>query len=188
MPPKTIFSRIKKQVARLEGIVDDLLDISKIQAGKLDLDFQKTSLLNLIKESVDAVQWNDHILTVDQPAEDQLLNLDRQKMIQVLVNLLTNAIKYSEPHTTIALQALIVGDEVQISVADQGPGIPEEHLTNIFNQYYRVSSTAGKTKGMGLGLYICREIIEAHAGSIWAESEMGKGSVFYLRVPVENRK
>ena len=188
MPPKTIFSRIKKQVARLEGIVGDLLDISKIQAGKLDLEFQKTSLLNLIKESVDAVQWDDHILKIEQPPEDLVVNVDRHKMTQVLVNLLTNAIKYSDPHTTITIQALVIGDQVQICVADQGPGIPAEHLSNIFNQYYRVASTAGKTKGMGLGLYICREIIEAHSGNIWAESEIGKGSVFYLQVPVENRK
>jgi PAS domain S-box-containing protein len=156
MPPKTIFSKIKKQVSRLEGIVADLLDISKIQAGKLDLEFQRTSLLTLIKESVDSVQWEDHILHVEQPVEDQMVNLDRHKMIQVIVNLLSNAIKYSEPYTAITIQALIIGDEVQISIADQGPGISPEHLTNIFNQYYRVASTAGKTQGMGLGLYICR--------------------------------
>jgi PAS domain S-box-containing protein len=188
MPPKTVFAKIKKQVSRLEGIVADLLDISKIQAGKLDLEFQKINLLTLIKESVDSVPWDDHILHVDQPADDQLINVDRHKMIQVLVNLLGNAIKYSEPYTTISIHAQVLGDQLEISVADQGPGIPSEHLTNIFNQYYRVSATAGKTKGMGLGLYICREIVEAHSGSIWAESETGKGSIFYIRIPIENRR
>ncbi|MET0463544.1 MAG: PAS domain S-box protein [Chitinophagaceae bacterium] len=182
---KEILPKITKQLARLEGIIADLLDISKIQAGKLDLHFNRSSLKEILNESIESVDFTDHIIELDYPSEDIELFADQQKITQVLVNLLTNAVKYSAPETSISVSALIMGDEVQISVSDKGAGISKEHLSSIFNQYYRVSSGKTTPKGMGLGLYISKEIIEGHMGKIWAESEPGKGSSFHIRFPVE---
>lgn len=185
--PKEVYSKIKKQVGRLEGIIGDLLDISKIQAGKMDLDFQKTSLTNLLTEGVESVDTSKHILKMENPVDDVMVVADRQKLVQVLVNLLSNAVKYSNPNTTIRVSTQIIGDQVEIAVSDQGIGIPKEHLTNIFNQFYRVSSHHIKTKGMGLGLFISKEIMDAHGGSLWAESELNSGSCFHIVFPLETR-
>jgi signal transduction histidine kinase len=106
----------------------------------------------------------------------------------VLVNLLSNAIKYSDPHTTITISTLVLGDQAEITVTDQGIGIPKEQRCNIFNQFYRVAAGNTKTKGMGPGLFIPKEIIEAHSGKIWAESELNKGASFHIIFPLENRK
>jgi two-component system sensor histidine kinase VicK len=105
-----------------------------------------------------------------------------------MVNLLSNAIKYADPGTTVILNTLVLGDQVEITVTDQGIGIPKEHLSNIFNQFYRVTSGNTKTKGMGLGLFISKEIVEAHGGRIWAESVPGKGSSFHFVFPLDSRK
>ncbi|MCG2617412.1 PAS domain S-box protein [Terrimonas sp. NA20] len=182
---KEILPKVSKQLARLEGIIADLLDISKIQAGKLDLHFNKSSLKEILVESIESVDFTDHMIELDHPSEDVELFADQQKITQVLVNLLSNAVKYSPAETRITVSALLMGDEVQISVSDEGEGISKEHLTSIFNQYYRVSSGKKTPKGMGLGLYISKEIIEGHLGKIWAESEQGKGSSFHIRFPVE---
>lgn len=184
-----IIPKISKQLGRLESIIADLLDISKIQAGKLDLHFSKTSLKDILKESVELIDVSDHTIEVDNPSEDITVLADHQKITQVLVNLLTNAVKYSMPGTTISVTAILLGDQIQISVTDQGIGIPEEHLQRIFDQFYRISSI-GKTKpkGVGLGLYISKEIMEAHSGKIWAESTEGKGSTFYIQFPIDRGK
>ena len=186
--PGEYLPKINKQVERLEGIVADLLDISKIHAGKLDLNFKRTSLLELLKESIDSVNDTRYKIVLDSPSEDFIVSVDSQKIMQVIINLLTNAIKFSSPGTTIYITAIRIGDQVKISVADQGVGIPQQHLDKIFNQFYRVSSISKTTKGMGLGLFISKEIIEGHLGKIWAESEEGKGSTFHVQFPVERMK
>jgi PAS domain S-box-containing protein len=182
---REILPKISKQLARLEGIIADLLDISKIQAGKLDLHFNRSSLQEILNESIESVEFTDHVIELDYPSEQIEIFADQHKITQVLVNLLTNAVKYSAPETRISVSALIMGDEVQITVTDEGEGISKEHLLNIFNQYYRVSAGKRTPKGMGLGLYISKEIIEGHLGKIWAESEQGKGSSFHIRFPIE---
>lgn len=188
IPAKDILPKISKQLARLEGIIADLLDISKIQAGKLDLHFSKCELKEILKESIESVDFSNHTIELDSPSEELILYADQQKITQVLVNLLTNAVKYSAPETNITVSALIFGDDVQISVTDHGIGIPQEHLDKIFNQFYRISSDNKAPKGMGLGLYLSREIMEGHSGKIWAESTTGQGSTFYIRFPINKAK
>jgi len=180
--------KINKQILRLEGIIADLLDISKIHAGKLDLNFKTISLLELLNESIDSVNDPRYKITLDSPANDFKVTVDVQKIMQVIINLLTNAIKFSEPGTTISITAVRIGDQVKISVSDAGVGIPQQHLDKIFNQFYRVSDITKTTKGMGLGLFISKEIIEGHLGKIWAESEEGKGSIFYIQFPIDRLK
>jgi signal transduction histidine kinase len=185
---KEFFPKINKQVARLEAIIADLLDISKIQAGRLDLHFVKTTLNSLIQEAIESLDFSRHKIEADIPSEDVSITIDNQKMSQVLVNLLTNALKYSKPHSRILVTAIRLGDQVRISVSDEGVGIAAAHLEKIFNQFYRIYSTSNSAKGMGLGLYISKEIMEAHLGKIWAESIEKKGSTFHIQFPIDRAK
>jgi PAS domain S-box-containing protein len=180
-----LFPKVKKQIERLEIIISDLLDISRIQAGKLDLVFKTTGLVSLIRDSIDLVNTSNHKLVVKYPVEDVNLCIDGNKISQVLVNLLSNAAKYSEKNTTIHLEAEIFGDMVQIEVTDEGAGIAEGDLKKIFDQYYRAGGTQKEIKGMGLGLFISKVIIEAHSGRIWAKSKVGKGSTFTIQFPID---
>jgi signal transduction histidine kinase len=178
--------KINKQVTRLSAIISDLLDISKIQAGKFDLRLTEVSIQSLIKESVEAVKQLSpkHEIKCEFPTENTVLLIDNTKMSQVLINVLTNAIKYSPDSYKIVISAVRLGDEAQISVRDWGTGIAAEHLDKIFSQFYRVSKTSDKIQGMGLGLYFCKEILEAHHGKIWAESTEGEGTTIHISLPI----
>lgn len=187
LPREQFFPKIHRQIERLEGIISELLDISRIQAGKMSFKLEHTGLVDLLKESVDSVDTSGRTMEYQWPAENVSVFIDRQKMSQVLVNLLTNAIKYSETGSRIRIQAHVHGDDVEIIVTDEGIGIDEENLNQIFNQYYRTSTGESKAKGMGLGLFIAKEIVEAHSGRIWAESTPGQGSSFHVVFPVEKR-
>ncbi len=187
LPTKEFFPKINKQINRLEGIISELLDISRIQAGKMNFKFEHTGLLDLLKESIDSVDAYNRKFICDWPKENITVFIDCPKMSQVLVNLLTNAIKYSEPGTAVTIRARVLGDDIEVSVTDKGMGIAKENLQEIFNQYYRTSPGEQKAKGMGLGLFIAKEIVEAHSGKIWAESEVGEGSTFFVMFPIEKR-
>jgi signal transduction histidine kinase len=111
--------------------------------------------------------------------------MDSTKMSQVLINVLTNAIKYSPQNKKIIVKAERIGDEVKISIHDRGIGVATEHLDKIFTQFYRAPTDENKTAGLGLGLYLCKEFVEAHHGKIWAESEIGNGTVIHIVLPVK---
>lgn len=181
---ENIYPKVIKQIDRLEVLVSDLLDLSRIQAGKLEYSFEKISLLQLIQEAIESVDCNTHTIKLELPASDIKAHGDYSKLLQVLVNLIGNACKYAPPSTTILVKSIILGDHVQVSVTDEGPGIPQSEQTQIFNQFYRISTDAQTKKGTGLGLYISKEIMNAHEGKIWVESEPGKGATFYISFPV----
>ncbi len=182
------FPKINKQVTRLKTLIADLLDISKIQAGRLDFNFASVSLHGLIQESIEAVNHHDHIFEFEGLAEDLMITVDKQKMTQVLTNILSNAVKYSPAGSKISVITVRFGEQVKISIQDQGFGIAPQHLEKIFSQFYRISKLSNKIEGTGLGLFISREIMKQHLGRIWVESEEGKGSVFYIVFPVETSK
>ncbi len=127
-------------------------------------------------------------MQVEQPVQDIEVNVDHQKISQVIVNLLTNAVKYSNPGTTIRIVTDLTGSDVKISIYDQGFGIPSRHLDEIFNPFYRVQTNASRVQGMGLGLYLSKIIMEEHLGAIWAESEVGIGSAFHILFPTKRRE
>ncbi|HEY4876486.1 MAG TPA: GAF domain-containing sensor histidine kinase, partial [Puia sp.] len=187
-----VFPKIKKQVARLSTMIADLLDISKIHTDHFEINFLKTSLSSLVKDSIEVVKQldaNKHTIKYDLPIEDITLNIDKQKMEQVLINLLTNAIKYSDDGTHVQLTAIIFGDQIRISITDEGVGIPSKHLSKIFSRFYRISTSGKKMPGgSGLGLFISKEIIEGHHGKIWAESVEEKGSTFNIVFPINSQK
>lgn len=190
MSPEYI-KKISRQMTRLSAIIADLLDISRIQAGRLDLHFKHTSLQELIRNSIETLGQTGtatHKIECALPAEDIAVLVDEQKMEQVLVNLLSNAIKYSPDREKVLLSAILVGDQVQVSVQDFGEGIAEHDMEKIFKRFYRVPSLSNNAEGLGLGLYISQGIIEAHSGKIWVESEAGKGATFHIMFPVERIK
>lgn len=178
--------KIKKQISKLNAIISDLLDISKIEANKLNLNFIKINLWAFIKEVVESLNQfsTTHTIQYSLPAEDEVIVIDVQKMGQVVTNLLTNAIKYSPQSDKVKLTAIRLGDQVHISIQDWGIGISVEEKGNIFNRFYRIPSSKDKVDGLGVGLYIAQEIMEAHHGKIWVDSELDKGSVFHISFPI----
>lgn len=182
--------KIRKQINRLSAIISDLLDISKINAGKLELNYSETNLNVLIRECLETVsqEVKHHKVQVELPHDDVIIRVDAQKLSQVIINLLTNAAKYSQPGTIIRLDCSRFGDSVRISVEDQGMGIAPQHIDRIFNRFYRIAKSSSYTEGMGLGLYISQEIITGHKGRIWVESEEGKGSTFHINLPITSRE
>lgn len=180
--------KVNKQVIRLQSLVADLLDISKIQAKEMILSFTRINLRELIKESIESIQEENHTITYDIPAGNIQLNIDKQKILQVITNLLSNAIKYSPAGSDVVIGAVQVADQIEVSIRDHGIGIAAEHLEHIFSQYYRISSSSKSADGMGLGLFICKTIIERHLGKIRVESELGKGSVFQISFPIDISK
>jgi signal transduction histidine kinase len=178
---------IEEETDRLGELIDNLLDMSKIEAGVLRVDKEPTQLRNLVRESIDRARRRSetHWFVVDLPAELPRVWADARRIRQVLNNLLENAIKYSPGGGQITVTAEVEDDHATISVSDSGQGIPREFLDKIFQRFFQIdAANTRKTGGSGLGLSISKGIIEAHGGVIWAESNPGKGSVFRLTLPL----
>jgi PAS domain S-box-containing protein len=181
--------RINSSSKFMLKLIDDLLDVAKIEAGRLDLQLKEEDLCGLIEDTLtlNRMLADKKRIRLDFAPECglQVLPLDRGKVEQVLNNLFSNAIKFSAPGTAVTVQASRVNGSVLVSVRDQGQGIPPEELDKLFKPFSKTSvrATAGESS-TGLGLAICRKIIEGHGGRIWAESEVGKGSTFSFSLPV----
>jgi chemotaxis family two-component system sensor kinase Cph1 len=173
-----------KQVNKLTGIINDLLDVTKIQAGKLELVRSEFLLAGLVTDCVEqcqAVDCRHEVKVSGDPAITVFA--DRNRLDQVICNLLTNAIKYSPNGKEISIHyETLQNGQLKLSVTDQGIGIQEPQLKNIFDRFFRVEHTSQNFSGLGLGLFISSEIIKHHEGSIGAESILGKGSTFFFAV------
>lgn len=174
-------------------LVNNLLDVAKIESGKLQLDLASTDLKSLVERNISvnrALASRKQIeLSLTCVGDIPTLVVDPSKIEQVLNNLVTNAIKFSEPGS--AVKVLLEEKETQVilSVRDHGPGIPPEELDKLFQPFQKTSVRAtGGEQSTGLGLAIVRKIVQGHQGEIWVESERGKGSVFYVSLPMEPRK
>lgn len=171
------------------NLLNDLLDISKIESGSVQLNLTKISYINYLKTIVDQNQiigkQKDISIALNHTVDDFMVNIDIQKIEQVLNNLLSNAIKYSPPKTEITLKVSVNKQYFKTEIIDQGQGIPEKELPKIFNPFQTssVQSTAGE-KSTGLGLAIVKKIITEHGGNIYIESAEGKGSNFYFTLPL----
>jgi PAS domain S-box-containing protein len=174
-----------KQALKLSGLVTNLLDVSKIQAGKLELNVTVFDLNSLVQEIVSNLQQTtkNHHLVFNDSGEKLMVNADRERIEQVVINLLSNSIKYMPVSGNIIINTSCENGNVLVSVHDNGIGIPEEDIQNVFLRFYRVSGSASSFSGSGVGLFISSEIIKAHHGQIWAESELGKGSIFHFSIP-----
>lgn len=177
--------RIQNQTENLKELVDDLLDVSRLNTGKLRYNHEKFEINKLISEIVIGLQETTAqkiIFTKNKPIE---VFADRFRITQVLTNLISNAIKYSSQQGKINIKSEKKGKEVIVSVKDSGIGINKSELSKIFDRLYQVTDDHEKTfPGLGMGLYISKEIISKHHGKIWVESEKGIGSTFFFSLPV----
>lgn len=173
---------------RLIALTNDFLNIARLESGRVSLDVEPFKVQSLIIESIDVVlqQAAQKNIKVHRPDENYTADADRGRIKQVLLNLLTNAIKYNQSggEIFVELQPKPREDMLQFAVRDTGFGIPREHQKNMFQKFYRVPSLEDTAKGTGLGLAICKNIVEAHGGRIWLDSEVGMGSTFFFTVPI----
>jgi PAS domain S-box-containing protein len=185
---KRWFEIILSEAKRIEGLVDDILNLSKVEAGKLKIEKGSFDMEALTRDVVELFINRSDIHRIDLEISTLLPTVygDRGKLFHVISNLLDNAIKYSPGGGNILMKADIVNGQVRVSVKDEGVGIPPEYIERIFEPFQRVESKeAMAIKGIGIGLSICKTIIELHGGRIWAENNEGKGSIFYITIPFE---
>jgi signal transduction histidine kinase len=178
--------KINEQTTRLTTLVDELLDVSSIRSGKIQLHKRECELVDLCRGIVE----DQHLLSerpisleTDTPV---LLVADCERLAQVIVNLVSNAIKYSPERSPIEVRVSKRDTNALIEVQDHGKGITKEQQEHIFDTFYRTPDAQASSKfGLGLGLSICKDIVERHGGRIWCESELGKGSRFFVELPLQ---
>lgn len=189
-----IITTMHSETERLSRLTSEFLDLARLESGRTRLDVSRFDLRRLIEESIDVVipQANERGVSIAIDCDDTTTSADRGKIKQVLLNLLTNAIKYNREHGAIQVYTRPTTNSegqpyVQVSVQDTGFGIAKEHQKHMFEKFYRVADTAGFTQGTGLGLAIARHIVQAHGGQITLESEQGVGSTFAFTIPLAHR-
>lgn len=179
---KETLQELDAELERLTILVDDLLDISRIEKGKLLIEKKKINISRLIKQVTTRMQEISPHHTIKYSFQKNIFIIaDELRIKQVLINLLANAIKHSRKDTTITVGTDETQSDLIVSVKDDGIGISSKEQPHIFDMFYQVHDYF--TKGFGLGLYISKEIIQQHQGKIWVESRKGKGSIFYFSLP-----
>lgn len=179
-------ARIQRHAARASHLIDDLVDVASIDAGRLSVVRAPGDVRALLVDAADefrpsaAVKGIDVI--VDVNAATLPASFDRHRLFQVCGNVIRNAIKFSPRGTRIVLRAERVGEQTQCSVTDQGAGIPADQLENVFDRFVQVQQN--DRRGLGLGLYIAKRIVDAHGGRIWAESTLGRGTSVLFTIPL----
>jgi len=175
---------VDAEATRLDELIGHVLDMSRIESGTLRVEPIAIDLQPVLQESVDlmATQAPHHTLTAHLPALP-LAQADPRRVRQIMTNLLDNAIKFSPQGTTITVDAEVDLTSITIYVRDQGPGIPANHLPHILDRFYRAEESNIRAGGVGLGLAICRGLVEAMGGRIAVTSQVGQGSVFSFCLP-----
>jgi len=178
---------MQNQVEKMNTLINDFLDVTRVNSGKLKFTHNKFNFDALVLDVVEDIQrtTNKHEIIV-KGQTDKYVIADKNKISQVLINLLSNAIKYSPHSDRVIVQLIANSDGVMCWVQDFGLGIPKKEQTLIFDRFYRVNKDHKTPAGLGLGLYICAEIIELHGGKLWVDSEPGKGSTFCFTLPSGN--
>ncbi len=172
-------------IYRLEKLIADLLDVTRLSAGKLEYNMQSFSFKQLLTESVDNIKHMapNHEIMLKNAIELDFTG-DYFRLEQVMNNFLSNAVKYSPKGEKVVVDSKLEQDQLVVSVQDFGIGIEPSHINKLFDRYYRVDNTAMRFEGLGLGLFISSEILKRHQGKVWIESEVGKGSTFYFSIPI----
>lgn len=172
-------------ISRLNDLIGELMDVTKIQNGKLDLHISAFNFTEMIADAVEQVQYGspDHQIKLLGKIKEPVTG-DKNRLEQVVINLLSNAVKYSPKSKEVSINLSMKAGEVKVAIKDTGIGIRKQNLDKIFERYYREEKQAIHFQGLGIGLYISHEIVLRHHGKIWAESEPGKGSIFYFTIPL----
>jgi signal transduction histidine kinase len=182
---KEFLTIIDEEADRLAQLIDNILESAKLQSRSVQLNIQPLRLDALIRDVVIRVRTRHKDLDVDLQLEAAPpIQGDNVRLTQVFENLFSNAVKYAEG-SKISVIAKTVDNSLLVTFSDQGPGIPRAYLPYIFERFYRVPGDRSNT-GSGLGLYICNQIIMAHRGKIWVESELNQGTTFYIQLPIES--
>ena len=177
--------KVQNQVEKLNLLVADLLDISKIESGKLKFNKKYFSFDKILDHIVEIMeQANPQVKFIKKGQITTEIFGDEMRIEQVIINFITNAIKYSPDSDEVHITSELRGDEIYFSVRDFGIGMAKEHQQQIFDKFYRVEETSERFQGLGIGLYICQEIIERHEGKIGVNSEPDEGSEFYFTIPL----
>lgn len=177
-----LLDTLERESRRLTRMVSEFLDLEAIDRGRIQLQMEVVDLVELAAEAmVDSghAPRTDLITGLDEAK----VNADRDRVKQVILNLLTNAAKFSEETAPIILAVEPAGDEVKVSIKDRGPGIPTEQMDKLFERFSRLTTTVGRAPGSGIGLYVSRMIVEMHGGRIWADSTPGAGATFTFTLP-----
>jgi len=178
--------RIKRSSGIMDRMITDLLDIKRIESGKLILKKYRCDIYEILRECKDLfapiVAKKSLSMIIRPGAKPVFADIDHDRILQVLSNLIGNAIKFTpnQGHITLALRKTAI--DIEVSVIDTGPGIPEQKRSQIFEKFSQVDSH--DRRGLGLGLFISKWLIEAHKGRIWVDSEVGKGSTFIFTLPI----
>lgn len=178
-----ILQRSKNNIGRLNKMVAELYDATRVNSGILTLEMKPFNFQQMVEEAIETVQSLQPAYNIILKGESNFeVTGDRYRLIQVITNFLGNGIKYSDGNKNVFLNIEHDKKQVTVSVKDEGLGISAENLEHIFERFFRAEKTRN-VEGIGLGLYLCKQIIKAHHGTIWAESKEGKGSVFYFSIP-----
>lgn len=188
-PQKEPLAIIIRQSHRIQDLVSDLLDLARLESGRANIRKRPIDLAAVASRAIEELRpqldARELVLVQEYDTATPKVNADEDKIHQVITNLLTNAIKFSDPKGKIILSLRPEGREACFSVRDEGLGIDPRDLPHIFEKFYRASKESAERKGTGLGLTVCRSIINAHGGSIWAVSAgLGQGAVFYFTLPL----
>lgn len=184
---KELLERSKKNVLRLNKMITELYNSTKINAGHFELENTQFNFAGMISEAADTIKslHPDYTLTINNAVNDISVTADRYRLIQVVTNYLSNSIKYSNGKKDIGILVETKNNFIQVAVKDRGLGIAKAQLPFIFDRFFRAEKTMN-LEGIGLGLFLCKQIIHAHKGNVWAESEEGNGSAFYFSIPLSN--
>ncbi|MFL5656400.1 MAG: sensor histidine kinase [Ktedonobacteraceae bacterium] len=183
---RTALERVNGQTRRLNALVDDLLDLYNVRAGKVQLRLEACNLVDACREVVEEQRLlTGCTIELEAPLSPIMLQADTDRLDQVVVNLISNAIKYSPEGSPVKVLVDQRRDIGIIEVCDRGPGITRDEQARIFEPFYRGSDVQTTVKsGLGLGLTICKDIVERHSGRIWCRSRLGKGSIFIVELPL----
>lgn len=183
---KQYVSKANSAIGKLQFLVDDLLDVSKIKAGRLSYNLDVINLKNVVANCIDIATHMYPAYTIEvENTTDFMIKGNTERIEQVLMNLINNAVKYSNGSKKVIVKTGKHGKCVRVSITDFGIGLSEEQKYKIFERFYRVEDKKNMTSGLGMGLYISSEIIHTHNGKIGVDSKLGEGSTFYFDLPLE---
>lgn len=181
---RTMISQANKSMDKLNKLISELLDTNRISQGHLQIHKTNFNIGDLIRECSQHIRGTDRHEIILKGDLDLEINADEQQLEQVLLNFISNAAKYAPSSEEIIIEVIKQDHAARISVTDKGPGIPPEKIPYVFDRYYRVNHDSIQVSGLGLGLFICAEIIKKHGGKIGVNSQLGQGSTFWFSVPL----